>query len=383
MQFEFATAGRIIFGEGKRAEASNLARTWGKRAFLAVGKNPARAEWLRQAISEHGIQSATFSFSGEPKIGEVEQATAAAREFRAEMIIAAGGGSVIDGAKAVAAMATNPGSLMDYLEVIGGGQPLIQSPLPYLAIPTTAGTGAEVTRNAVLFSPEHRVKVSLRSSLLLPKVAIVDPELTLDLPPEITAWTGMDALTQLIEPYVCARRNPIVDALCREGIPRVARSIERGCSHGSDIEARHEMCLASLFGGIALANAGLGAVHGFAAPIGGMYPAPHGAVCAALLAGVMKANLQQCERDGKKDILARFEDIARLLTGHGNAQAQAGIEWVEALARNLKIPGLSRWAVRADEVGGISRKAAQSSSMKANPTALEQGQLEEILICAL
>ena len=379
MEFEFATAGRIIFGEGKAKEAAKVVHSWGKRALLAVGKNSARAEWLRQALSEQGVESAVITFAGEPKIEEVERATATAREFAAEMVIGIGGGSVIDGAKAVAAMAANPGSLLDYLEVIGGAKPLPNAPLPYLAIPTTAGTGAEVTRNAVLFSPEHKVKVSLRSPLMLPRIALVDPELAIPLPPDLTAWTGADALTQLIEPYVCSRHNPIVDALCREAIPRAAQSLEKVFRNGADLEARRDMALASLFSGLALANAGLGAVHGFAAPIGGMYPAPHGAVCAALLPGVMRANYTRCRKDSNQEIIERFRHIAQWLTGRPDATPEAGIEFVEQLITNLQIPKLSRWGVAREHASEISHKAAQASSMKANPVRLTHPELEQIL----
>ena len=162
--------------------------------------------------------------------------------------------------------------------MIGKGQALASPSLPFIAVPTTAGTGAEVTRNAVLASPEHRVKASLRSPFMLARLAVVDPELTYDLPPAVTASTGLDALTQLIEPYVSSRANPMTDSLCVEGMRRAARSLPRVFADGRDAEARLDMSLASLFGGLALANAGLGAVHGFAAAIGGAFDAPHGAV---------------------------------------------------------------------------------------------------------
>lgn len=383
MQFEFATATRISFGEGKRLEAIEAARSFGKRGFLAVGRNPERAEWLRAALAAEGIVIQSGNFPGEPTIQQVDAASRAARDFGARFVIAIGGGSVIDAGKAVAAMLPNPGPLLDHLEVIGKALPLPQPPLPYIAIPTTAGTGAEVTRNAVLGSPEHHLKVSLRSASMLPRLAIVDPELTYDLPPAITAWTGMDALTQLIEPYLSARRTPLVDGLCREAIPRAARSLEKACQNGADPEPRRDMALASLFSGLALANAGLGAVHGFAAPIGGMYHAPHGAVCAALLPGVLRANYQHCLKDKNPELLERFRQIAQWLTGRPEAKPEAGIEWVEQLIPKLQIPKLSRWGVHAEHAPEISRKAAQASSMKANPFTLTHEQLEQILHTAI
>ena len=200
-------------------------------------------------------------------------------------------GSALDLAKAVAALLANPGDPLDYAEVIGGGKALSEPSYPCIAIPTTAGTGSEATRNAVLASPENGVKASLRSPTMLPRLAIVDPELSYGLPPRITAETGMDALAQLLEPLVCSGPNPLVDAICREALPRAIESLPRAYRDGSDEDARESMAYASLCGGMALANARLGAVHGFASPLGGAFPIPHGAACAVLLAPVAAANV--------------------------------------------------------------------------------------------
>jgi len=279
---------------------------------------------------------------------------------------------------------SNEGELLDYLEVIGRGRPLTQVAAPCLAIPTTAGTGTEVTRNAVLVSPAHRVKVSLRSPLLLPRVAVVDPDLTRDLPPALTASTGLDALTQLIEPYVCNRPNPVTDALCCEGIRRVRRSLRRACEEGGDPAAREDMALASLFGGLALANAGLGAVHGFAAPIGGRFAAPHGAVCAALLPHVMTANLQALQgRQPDGDALRRYAEVARLLTEDTAANAEAGVAWVRELTTALEVPSLRAYGLTRADLGALVADAAQASSMKANPILLTQDELTQTLEQAL
>jgi alcohol dehydrogenase class IV len=277
---------------------------------------------------------------------------------------------VIDAGKAIAALMTNEEDLFDYLEVIGKGKPLSQAAAPGVAIPTTAGTGAEVTRNAVLGSAEHRVKASLRNTSLLPKLALVDPELTYDLPPELTANTGLDALTQLIEPFVSIRANPLTDGFCREGIQRVARSLHRAFENGHDTAARADMALASLLSGLALANAGLGAVHGFAAPIGGMFPAPHGAVCAALLPHVMEVNLRA---------LRRFDEISQLLTGRRDATADEGLAWVRELCRALKVQPLRAHGIAPHDFAELAGKAAQASSMKANPIVLSRAELNDIL----
>jgi alcohol dehydrogenase class IV len=236
-----------------------------------------------------------------------------------------------------------------------------------------------MTRNAVLRSPEHRVKVSLRSPLMLPRVALVDPELTHELPPRLTASTGMDALTQLIEPFVSVYANPLTDGLCREALPRVGRSLRRAFENGADPDARSDMALASLFGGIALANSGLGAVHGFAAPIGGMYSVPHGAVCASLLPDVMERNIRAAQEEKALEITRRYNEVARLVTGVATARAADGVQWARELARHLHIPRLSTLGIQRENFAEIAEKAADSSSMKGNPIEFTADQLVEIL----
>ena len=286
MRFEFATATRIVFGEGTAATLPELVRTFGARPLVVTGASPERAAWLVSALSAQ-----TFAVPGEPTVDLVREGARRVQEAACDVILSLGGGSAIDAGKAIAIIATNGGEPLEFLEVVGKGRAIAVPPLPFIAVPTTAGTGSEVTRNAVLGSTEHGVKASLRSPLMLPRVALVDPELTYGLPPAVTAATGLDALTQLIEPYVSARANPLVDAICVEGIRRVAGALRRAYHDGADREARRDMALASLFGGLALANAGLGVVHGFAAPLGGSWKAPHGALCAALLPHGMAANV--------------------------------------------------------------------------------------------
>lgn len=382
-RFEFATANRILFGAGTLREAPAIVAAWGKRALLVTGKTPSRAERLAVALRAAGVAVEGFAVPGEPTVPVVCEGIALARATGAEAIVAFGGGSALDAGKAIAALAPNPCDLLDYLEVVGKGNPLPGPGLPCLAIPTTAGTGTEATRNAVIASPEHRVKASIRGPHVLPRVALVDPELTYGLPPSITAATGMDALTQLIEPFVSPRANPMTEALCREGMVRVARSLRRAFRDGSDAVAREDMALASLFGGIALANAGLGAVHGFAAPVGGMFEAPHGSVCAALLASVTRANVAALRaRAPDSPALARYREVARILTGRSEASEEDGAAWLGELCRELGIPALSAWGVAAKDFGEVARKAAASSSMKGNPVALGQEELVRILEAA-
>jgi alcohol dehydrogenase class IV len=281
-------------------------------------------------------------------------------------------------------MLANPGDPLDYLEVIGRGQPLAHAPAPFIAVPTTAGTGSEVTRNAVLGSPEHHVKASLRSAAMLPRLAVVDPELTLGLPRSITASTGLDALTQLIEPYVSVRANPMTDLCCVDGIRAAGQALRRAWEDGADLAARTSMSWAALLGGLSLANAGLGAVHGFAAPVGGMFAAPHGAVCAALLPHTMDVNLRAL-RDRAPGSLAleRYGEIARLLTGDPQAGADAGVQWVAETCRELEIASLRTYGVEERHLAELVEKAGRASSMKGNPIVLTRAELREIAARAM
>jgi alcohol dehydrogenase class IV len=379
VSFEFAAPARIIFGVGKLAEVGPLAATMGSRA-LVVESGSGRAAPLLAMLAERGVATSSFQVDGEPTTSLVERGAEQARAERCDLVIGFGGGSVIDGAKAIAALITNRAPLRDYLEVVGRGQPLTERPVPYIAIPTTAGTGAEVTRNAVLMVEEERVKVSLRSALMLPAVALVDPALTYSLPPAVTASSGLDALTQCIEPFTSRQSNPLTDGLAREGIRRAASALRRAYRDGDDVGARSDMCVTSLCGGLSLANAKLGAVHGFAAPLGGMFPAPHGAVCARLLPRVTAMNVRALrERDPHSPALERYEEVARLLTGTPFARAEDGAAWLRELVDQLEIPPLSAYGVRADDIARVVAQARKASSMSGNPIVLTDDELSDVL----
>lgn len=382
-RFEFATANRILFGPNTLQEAGPAAAGLGHRALIVTGSDSARAGPLLMTLDAHGLSYVVFAVTGEPSMQTVRRGIGLAAEAKTDLLIGFGGGSAIDAAKAIAVLATNGGDPLDYLEVVGRGQALSKPALPVVAIPTTAGTGAEVTRNAVLAVPEHRVKVSLRSPTMLPRVAIVDPLLTRSLPPDVTASTGLDALTQLIEPFTSVRANPLTDAFCREGMARAARSLRRVCARGDDAAAREDMALASLLGGLALANAGLGAAHGFAGPIGGMFPAPHGAVCAALLPHVMTTNIAALRRrQPDSPVLERYNEVARIVTGDPAARAEGGVAWVTALTADLGVPPLRAYGITPADFPPLVEKAIAASSTKANPIVLTQEELTEILTCA-
>ena len=380
MRFEFATATRIIFGRGTIQEVGPLAAGMGRFAFVITGRTSQRAEPLLEQLLKHEVKYATFSVPCEPTTTILKEAIQQAHKAKVDLVIGIGGGSVLDTGKVVAAMLTNKGRLEEYLEIVGDGKPIRQNPLPYIAIPTTAGTGAEVTRNAVISVPEHKVKVSMRSPLMLPRAAVVDPALTDSMPPAITASTGLDALTQLIEAYVSNKANPLTDGICREGIKRAGRSLRRAYEDGSNRAARDDMALASLFSGLALANAKLGAVHGFAGPLGGMISAPHGVICARLLPTVCQANVQALQnRQADSPVLARYAEIAQLLTTNAEAQVGDGLSWLQELCTDLAVPSLDQFGLKEKDFPTVVAKAKNSSSMKGNPITLTDDELHKIL----
>ena len=407
ISFEFATANKILFGAEKLNELGRQIGERAKRLLLVRGGSSEALTHVEQILSKSGIPFTEFEVHGEPTIAMVRAGIEVAQGC--DMVIGLGGGSVLDTGKAIAALVTNPGDVLDYLEVIGKGQPLVNAPLPYIAIPTTAGTGSEVTRNAVLESTEQNVKVSLRSPWMLPRLALVDPELTYSLPAEITASSGPDALTQLIEPFVSVKANPMTDAICREGLHYASRSLRRAYENGADLDertlsrthgletdsrvahksnvdkaAREGMSLASLFGGLALANAALGAAHGFAGPLGGMLHAPHGALCARFLPLVMEANIQALQtRQPEHPALERYVEIAEILTGAKVTTALEGAKWVSELVRDLKIPRLSTYGMSEEKFPEAVVKTQKANSFKGNPIALKEEELRKILEQAL
>jgi alcohol dehydrogenase class IV len=380
MNFEFATAQRIIFGSGKLQELPTLITGMGKRPALITGSNAQRVIPIFQILKESGANPAAYSIKGEPSVERITELAQQAREQGCDFVIAFGGGSVIDAGKAIAALLTNTRDLMDYLEVIGKGEPLTEAPAPCIAIPTTAGTGAEATRNSVLLSTEHKVKVSMRHPKMLPTIALVDPELTLSMPPEVTASTGLDAFTQLLEAFVSCKANPLTDGLCREGLQKAARALPRAFTNGDDLAARENMAIASLFGGLALANAGLGAVHGFAGPLGGMFKAPHGLVCATLLPSVFKTNIQALkDRSAESPALEKYREVSRIVTGSKNADLNDGLQWIHDLSEQMRVPGLENYGIATSDFPAIIEKSKNASSMKGNPIPLTDPELERIL----
>jgi alcohol dehydrogenase class IV len=382
--FEFATATRIVVGQGRAGELPGVLAGLGSRVLVCTGANPARHSGLLAALE---LPAAVFPVADEPTVELARTGVAAAREHGADVVAAIGGGSVIDTGKAVAMLLGNGGDPLDYLEVVGSGRPITRPAAPCVAVPTTAGTGAEATANAVLAVPAHRVKASLRSTLMIPRVALVDPLLTVSCPPPVTAASGLDALTQCLEPFVSVRATPLTDGLAREGLRRAGTALRAAYADGQDVQARTDMALCSLLGGMALANAKLGAVHGLAGVIGGTADVPHGIACAAVLAPVIDANVRAL-RSGRpagagQDPLGRYAEAARMLTGNPAASVEDGLAWIRETLALLNVPGLAAFGLGPRQAGDIAGKAMTSSSMQGNPVALSHAELEEILLQAL
>jgi alcohol dehydrogenase class IV len=367
--FSFATAAQIRFGAGVAREAIDLAARMGRRAFVVTGADPARAAWLTEGLAAAGVAVAAHACRGEPTVEDARAAVAAARDFDADVVIAVGGGSALDLGKATAGLLREAGDPLEHLEVVGKGLPLTAAPPPLLAIPTTAGTGAEVTRNAVLAAPEHRRKVSLRDARLLPAAALVDPDLLAGLPASVALASGLDALVQVIEPFVSRAANPLTDALCRDAIPRGLRALPRLID--GDPAARADMALTSLFGGLALANAKLGAVHGLSGVIGGRTGLAHGAICGRLAPSVLA--LTEASLPADSPVSARFASVRGWIAEAWGGAPDGAFETWCAFVDDRALPRLGI----AAEADAMAREAMGSSSMAGAPVALDPASLAE------
>ena len=384
VRFEFATAGRIMVGPGRAAELPGVLAGLGSRVLVCTGASPERHAGL---LADLGVPAAVFPVAGEPTVDLARAGLAAAREHGTDVVAAVGGGSVIDTGKAVAMLLGNGGDPLDYLEVVGSGRQITKPAAPCVAVPTTAGTGAEVTANAVLAVPAHQVKASLRSALMIPRVALVDPLLTASCPPPVTASAGLDALTQCLEPFVSVRASPLTDGVAREGLRRAGMGLRAAYADGRDLGARSDMAMCSLLGGMALANAKLGAVHGLAGVIGGTADVPHGMACAALLVPVIEANVRAL-RSGRPagpglTPLDRYTETARLLTGEAAASVEDGLAWIRETLALFAVPGLAAFGLGPEHADDVAAKAMTSSSMQGNPVALSHDELKAILLQAL
>jgi alcohol dehydrogenase class IV len=388
-KFEFAAPMRIIFGRGEFGRVGELAAAMGRKAMV-IYNGPGGVDRLAQSLSAVQISVALWRQRGEPVVADVDAATRIACESDAGLVIGLGGGSAIDAAKAVAALLANGGSAAEYMEVVGRGQKITRQSIPWIAIPTTAGTGAEATRNAVIGLPERRFKASIRSELMLPRVALIDPELGVDVPADVTARSGADALCQLIESYTSTGAGAMTDALALQGMTLASRSLLRAFRDGRDLSAREDMAMAALLSGMCLTNAGLGAVHGFAAPLGANFPVPHGTVCAALLPHVIAGNvaaLKNAPQEQRERGLNRYGMVGRRLfsdeTLSDAAAIDGAISFTSELVRDLQVPPLREFGIRETDVSEMVALSRKASSMRFNPVVLSDDELARILISGI
>ncbi len=384
MKFEFMTANRIIVETGGIQRLGELAKPYGKHALLVCRSNSTSTDLAMRMLEQIGLKVTPALVKGEPTIDGLNQILSIAKKNAIDFVVAIGGGSALDTGKMIAALMSNDGDVLDYVEVIGKGVPLSKPSLPFIAVPTTSGTGAEVTKNGVVSSPEHHIKVSLRSPYMLAELVLIDPELTLSVPKDVTASTGLDALTQVLEPFVSKHANPITDAFAVEGLKRITRSLKKAYDYPNDLQAREDMAIGSLFGGLALANAKLGAVHGFAGVIGGMFTIPHGVVCAILLPHVVQANIKALKtRDPNHPILSKFDEVAKIMMQNQKATAYDVMTWLNNLCNHFKIPTLAAYQITQKHIEEIVEKSKHSSSMQGNPIELTNDELKAILVKAL
>ncbi|WP_174510191.1 iron-containing alcohol dehydrogenase [Klebsiella oxytoca] len=376
--FNVLTPGNIRFGRGLAGSAAPWLAQHTAQVLLIHGASPQRAQFLLDALHAQEIQVVTLSITREPCLEDIEQGVSLAREQGIGAVVSLGGGAVIDAGKAIASLVPASGPVIDYLEVVGNGRQLEAQPLPFVAIPTTAGTGAEVTKNAVINVTQQQRKVSLRDDRMLPDLAIVDPALTDNAPRAVTLGSGLDAITQLIEPWLCTRANPFTDALCRAAIPRGIRALNtlmaRECP-----DSRDEMAWVSLCGGLALANAGLGVIHGLAGPLGGLSPASHGALCGSLLPYGLALNESQISDPA---ILGRFAEVRQWLADGLNIEAETAWDSLRDWSRRAGLGNLRDLGVPHEALEPAALAASSSSSMKANPARLDSEQLLEMLEAA-
>ncbi len=376
--FQFMTATRIIFGEGALRDSLTVINQFGYSVLLVTGKDRQRAIPILNYLKAQNMRYQHVAIDGEPNITMVEETAVIGRKFKPDMVVAIGGGSVLDMGKALAAIIPNQGNVYDYVEVVGRNVPLKAKPLTFIAIPTTASTGSEVTRNAVLKSGQDKVKVSLRSPEMLADVAIVDPTLTYGTDLYTSGRGAMDAFTHLMEAYVCGDPNPLTDMVCEEGLRRLSQSVIAGCKE-DNYNARADLSFAALLGGMAITNAKLGAAHGLASALGGKLDAPHSVITARLAPHVMQENINAAKKSGRADVVDRYRKIAQIVTNRTNANEHDGVLWVSMVLDKLELPSLGKFGVCQTSFEQVAKDALKSMAIKGNPLPLNQERLIYIL----
>lgn len=372
--FNLLTPAEIVFGRGRIAQLDERAAALGKRALVVHGSNPGRLADVFEGLKSVEIVQ-TLSVTKEPELSALLAAIDQGKSLGVDLVIGIGGGSVMDSAKVLAAMLNSDTELMSHLEVVGDGLPLAAQRLPLILVPTTSGTGAEVTRNAVIDIPNAQRKVSLRDKQLLPDLALIDPALTDHCPRSVSLHSGLDAVTQVIEPYLSSRANLFTDMLCREAIPKGLRALKQLMPEESE-QARDALAQVSLFGGLALANSGLGVVHGIAGPLGGLCGAPHGAICGALLPAGLAANRDAVQSVEHK---ARIDQVMNWIAEVFEVSQAEALPRFRAWIVASGLPGLASIGVTEEHIQAATQAAASSSSMKANPVVLPSETIERIM----
>ncbi|WP_217541014.1 iron-containing alcohol dehydrogenase [Vibrio metschnikovii] len=376
--FQFITSNRIVFGAGALQHSLSLINQYGYSVLLVSGKNVQRAQMISDYLQQQKMPYQHVAIHGEPNITMVEEAAIVGRRFQPQVVIAIGGGSVLDMGKALAAIIPNQGNVYDYVEVVGRNVPLKAKPLPFIAIPTTASTGSEVTKNAVLKSGQDKVKVSLRSPDMLAVMAIIDPSLTYGTDRYTSGRGAMEAFTHLMEAYVCGDPNPLTDMICEEGLRRLSRSTLAACCLDDKL-AREDLSFAAMLGGMAITNAKLGAAHGLASALGGKLDAPHSVITARLAPYVMRENIHAAKKAQRADVLQRYYRIAQLLTKRKNVNIDDSILWVQMMLDKLPLPTLSQFGVCSTSFEQVATDALRSQAIKGNPLPLTHERLVYIL----
>jgi alcohol dehydrogenase class IV len=376
--FQFMTTAKVVFGEGALNSSLSIINQYGYSVLLVTGKKMDRAQPIIAYLNSQKMRYQHVSISGEPNITMIEETAVVGRRFKPDMVVAIGGGSAIDMGKALAAIIPNQGDVYDYVEVVGRSVPLKSKPLPFIAIPSTASTGSEVTNKAVLRSGQDKVKVSLRSPDILPDVAIVDPTLTYDTSATISSRGALETFTHLMESYVCGEPNPLTDMVCEEGLRRLSSAIVPGCKN-NDYNARADLSFSAMLGGMAISNAKLGAAHGLASSLGGKLEAPHSVITARLAPFVMEENIKAAQEMGRNDILNRYRTIAKIITQNTNADYLDGVAWVQMMLERLALPNLGEFGICKMSFSRVAQDALQSVSIKGNPLPLNEERLIFIL----
>ncbi|MCX7560478.1 iron-containing alcohol dehydrogenase [Sulfitobacter sp. F26204] len=375
--FSFFSPKALYFGRGQSAGTASLAAGFGQAILLVHGASATRAAWLKDACTTAGLTLRTLSCANEPSLPDIDAALTELDGFKPDVVIALGGGSVMDFGKALAALIRCDGKPIEYLEVVGDGRPLDVPPISLIALPTTAGTGAEVTKNAVITVPEHGIKVSLRDPRMVPDIAIIDPALMQGAPKAVVLASGLDAVTQVIEPYLCLKANPMTDALCHGAIPKGLGALKAVVEKDAT-QAWDSLAWVSTCGGLALANAGLGAVHGFAGVIGGKTNAPHGEICGTLLPAVLNSHLAKSEKHS--EIGLRLQWVLDQIDGcFGSGTTGSEVAGLRNWSREAGLRGLKEMGLSSGDFAEVAALAAKASSMGANPFALSQPELVQIL----